>query len=113
VFNIVPVWVKPEPLVVITPTDFITVVSVSATEVMPSVALVLPNVIVPALGAAAMELEVDTMDKSPAPTTATVASAMRLRSVFVDIYFLSVSQIKTFLTWLGEFFRTFLISSFM
>jgi hypothetical protein len=35
-------------------------------------------------------------DRTPAPNAATATSAMRLRSVFVDICFLSISQNQEF-----------------
>jgi len=41
---------------------------------------------------------------SPAPRADTATSAMRLRSVFIDIFFLSLSQIRSFLIWLEEVF---------
>jgi hypothetical protein len=41
-------------------------------------------------------------DSKPAPSVDTATSAMRLRSVFIDILFLSLSQIRSFLIWLEE-----------
>jgi hypothetical protein len=41
-------------------------------------------------------------DKRPTPRADTATSAMRLRSVFIDIFFLSLSQIRHFLIWLEE-----------
>jgi len=73
---------------------FMTVVAAEADEDEVLVAQVL---------LAAFATGVDTSERTPAPSAVTVASAIRLRSVFVDIYFLSVSQIKTFLIWLGKF----------
>jgi hypothetical protein len=43
-----------------------------------------------------------TADKTPKPTADTATSAMRLRSVFVDMCFLSISQLRNFLNWLGN-----------
>jgi hypothetical protein len=43
-------------------------------------------------------------DKRPTPKADTATSAMRLRSVFIDIFFLSLSQIRHFLIWLEEVF---------
>jgi hypothetical protein len=42
------------------------------------------------------------MVRKPAPRAATVTSAMRLKIVLLDILFLSLSQIRYFLTWLEE-----------
>jgi hypothetical protein len=41
-----------------------------------------------------------TTARKPAPNADTATSAMRLRSVLKDIFFLSISQIKYFLNWL-------------
>ena len=46
-----------------------------------------------AVDAAALAVVVDTSESTPAPRATTVASAMRLRSVFVDIYFLSLVRL--------------------
>jgi hypothetical protein len=43
----------------------------------------------------------------PAPRVDTATSAMRLRSVLIDILFLSLSQIRPFLIWLEEAFSSF------
>jgi hypothetical protein len=45
---------------------------------------------------AALAAGVETIDKSPPVNAATATSAMRLKVVFVDIYFLSISQDQEF-----------------
>jgi hypothetical protein len=46
--------------------------------------------------AAALAAGVETTESSPAPSAVTAASAMRLRSVFVDIIFLSLVSCGNF-----------------
>jgi len=56
---------------------------------------------------AAIAVGTATTDNKPAPSVETATSAMRLRSVFIDIYFLSLSQTRPFLIWLEGVFGSF------
>jgi hypothetical protein len=58
---------------------------------LPLVGIAIPPRALPLIMAAFAEV-VETRDKSPALTATTVPSAMRLRSVFVDMYILSISR---------------------
>jgi hypothetical protein len=59
--------------------------------------------------AAAFAEGTETTEISPAPRAVAATSAMRLRSVFIDIFFLSLSQIRHFLIWLEEIVKSPLI----
>jgi hypothetical protein len=65
----------------------------------PVAEAVLPITDVPFAGADALAA---TDVSRPKLTAVTATSAIRLRSVFVDICFLSISQLKNFLNWLGN-----------
>ena len=80
------------------PSDFDAVVSLETTTLPVVVAVVVRNIFpVVALGSfAALADGTATTESSPAPSADTATSAMRLRSVFVDMFFLSLVEIGHF-----------------
>jgi hypothetical protein len=70
---------------------------------VPTVAKALP---VPAFGCVADATEEVTADSTPAVKAETAITAMRLRSVVFDIFFLSLVRIRNFLTSGSKIFRS-------